>query len=222
MTNRSSVDQLADIGNREIAIEALLARVTAGELTKDRVKLAAYLGDPIARGALDITVDRERDTFDVWCRTIRELARACEIEWWTTLRASFTAAHEAFELWHDSPAPSCGCPSDPGIHGCQPLPETVASVLRVLETVEYYIDEPCKENLQAWSNACNLVDGDEGASEWLPVAYVSAERYMADVDAATDLVYEPHVRLAVRKDLVPWVLKAEVGPGFEIRGITKP
>jgi len=218
---RSSVDQLADIGRREIAIAALLARVKTGELTRERLELAAYLGDPIARGALGNVIDRERDSLDVWCQEFRRLATACGFEWMAAMRASLAAAHEVFDAWHDSPARDCGCPADPGIHGCIPQPETVRDVSRVLDAAECYADEPSRVAERVWSNACNQLEYED-LSEWLPVPYVNARRYMTDVVSSADLAYEPHVRLAIRKDLVPWVLNAWVGPGFEIRGRTGP
>lgn len=182
-------------------VDALKARVAAGELREAALRLAAYLGDPVARRAVGMALVPAPETLYDWVyglgawgreasvRAGLAAARVCELVRREALGDSgrakdVAAALAALEAWLATPA------------------ETAPLVARLVE--EAWLDGRedwlTRTALVAATSALTAAGPSTG-----PTAAFSAAAARAAV-AAVRVLPEVVVRQAVRGALVPWAL----------------
>lgn len=192
------MEREAVLGDRVAQARLLVERVRRGRLELDRLRLAAWLGDPVARLALGEERDdggrrRGKSRRDGWTRALAAWGQEAVV------RAAYVVAAESMRHWRRHYRDDRVLPG-------------------VLGAVAAWIQCPCDRCAAAIDHAIRgepLPEGKDnrsGRAKWHVVNVAEAARATAD-DAWTDhalaVIGESpatQVREAIRGALVPWAL----------------
>lgn len=200
------VEREAALGDLAAQARLLVERVRRGRLDLERLRLAAWLGDPAARLALgeDLEESGRRRRRDGWTRTLAAWGQEALV------RAAYVVAAESMRHWRRHYRDDRALPGVLGAVAawircpCGPCAEAIDRAVR---------GEPLPESK----------DNRSGRAKWHVVNVAEAARATADgawTDFALAVIGESpatQVREAIRGALVPWALGHEaepaVGPG---------
>lgn len=205
---RAERDAAGD-GGDEAAARDLIERLRSGELTRERVALAAYLGDRASCLALDAGPRAEVVTPGAWARGLAAFGREAEVraaiavawvvlpewegdevsEWVAGRRALVRAAIEAAEAWVLEPTPEA-----------EHRAEQASSSARLACMFEPHSERAKTAGLigamAAHATSSVVVEHDAATTH-----YASA-----CVDLTAGLVGRRHAEAAVAREVVPWAL----------------
>lgn len=189
----------------------LRARVRAGELTLERVQLAAFCLDEAATRALDWPGDGEvwsargwRSNYDrdlgAWVYDLGTWADVGRVSGWVLVLAQAAAARAVVAFYHDKGRPL----------GLEPL--------RALESAEDWLDDPTDATrgvaVVDWTHAWGPDWGARHANLWLPILPDWATGKWSDVlqprhaiERAAEEAGEAPVRAAICSALTSWALE---------------
>lgn len=181
---------LASLQRAGDEVEALRVRLAIGALHEERARLAAHLGHPAARAALELP-DAPTTYLEAWARQLFEWGQAA------CVRAALAAAR-GMAARGLAPAPSV----DP---------------LAALAAAEDWLACPCPQHYAA-AEAFNGARTELPDWAWQTVTAAhcpprSCWHHVQTISAVATTLGSDAVRAAVREALVAWALPAEGGEG---------
>jgi hypothetical protein len=217
------LERLADLGDLDARVRLLSARVRCGTLVRERVRLAAHLGDPAARrvlgiqgGASDGSNDgltaadgldeRALSELRCWVRGLRGWAGGGLL----VARAALAAARYALTVWAaarptdlraqalvDAASEWACCPCPAHAHQVQAAQESWPVVDGVRGLRVFYAGYAARMAAETASVS---------ASQNPARAHQAAHRAASGAVFAAKAVGPGRVRLAIQAELLPWAL----------------
>lgn len=197
------LERQAASGDVEALSALYIERVRIGNLTRDRLELAAYCGNTAALEVLGWSSPCNLSYHglpDVGCPCTDIGSWLSGLEHWpltVPIRATCAAARVAFmhvDVTTLSPCPTLG----------------VARILDAIRAAEAYVACPCESHLRAWDAAWDSATDLNVRPLFIPCARFAIERPIRELqivsEDAAELAGEPAVRTAIREKLIEWAL----------------